>query len=120
MIKIEHLNITVPDIDAAIQFLQIIAPSFQIRKDESPADSYRWVHIGNEDYYIALQEPHLNAKPIQPNQTYINYGVNHIGLEVANISLIEGKLKANGYKKGQAIKQEKFRKRAYYYDQAGN
>ncbi|MDA7746601.1 hypothetical protein N8878_04635 [Psychromonas sp.] len=33
MSKIEHLNITVPDIDEAIKFIQIVAPDFKVRKD---------------------------------------------------------------------------------------
>ena len=41
--RIEHCNITVPDIDAAITFLKIAAPDFEVRKDEQPKDSYRWV-----------------------------------------------------------------------------
>jgi hypothetical protein len=31
--KIEHVNITVPDIDAAVSFLNIVAPDFEIKKD---------------------------------------------------------------------------------------
>ena len=48
MTRIEHVNITVPDIDEAIRFLKIVAPDFEVRKDEKPSNSYRWVHIGNE------------------------------------------------------------------------
>ena len=54
MTRIEHVNITVPDIDAAISFLKIVAPDFEVRKDNKPADNYRWVHIGNDSYYFAL------------------------------------------------------------------
>lgn len=36
MTKIEHSNITVPDIDEAIAFISLVAPDFKIRKDESP------------------------------------------------------------------------------------
>ncbi len=35
MTRIEHANITVPDIDAAIRFLKIVAPDFDVRKDEN-------------------------------------------------------------------------------------
>ena len=31
--KIEHVNVTVPDIDAAVSFRKIIAPDFEIIKD---------------------------------------------------------------------------------------
>lgn len=117
--RIEHLNITVPDIDAAILFLKIVAPDFEVRKDERPSDSYRWVHIGNDDYYIALQEAHLDADPKNRLQAYTNYGVNHVAVVVTDIKEIEQRLLPGGYHKGINTPQEKYRKRAYYYDSAG-
>jgi len=119
MTRIEHANITVPDIDAAIKFLKIVAPDFDVRKDEKPLDSYRWVHIGNEEYYFALEEPHLNSDAKHPLQTYENYGVNHIALVVPNIQTIEEKLVGGGYKKSIEVPVETYRKRAYYFDEAG-
>ncbi|WP_339660191.1 VOC family protein [uncultured Polaribacter sp.] len=117
--KIEHVNITVPDIDAAVSFLQIIAPDFKIKKDENPINDKRWMHIGNDEFYFALQESHIGTNPIKPNQTYINYGFNHIGLVVNNIDDIEKKLIQAGYHKGIDTPNETFRKRIYYYDNAG-
>lgn len=119
MTRIEHFNITVPDIDAAIDFLKTVAPDFIVRKDSTPSDSYRWVHIGNDECYIALQEAHLDAEPIKQLQSYKNYGVNHIGLIVSNVDEVEERLIKNGYKKGIETRIEKFRKRIYYYDSAG-
>ena len=117
--KIEHVNITVPDIDAAVSFLNIVAPDFKIRKDEKPLNDKRWMHIGNKGFYFALQEAPLDITPIKPNQTYINYGFNHIGLVVNNINKIEDKLIKAGYNKGIDTPKEQFRKRIYYYDNAG-
>ncbi|MEH6578613.1 MAG: VOC family protein [Amphritea sp.] len=119
MTRIEHANITVPDIDAAIKFLKIVAPDFEVRKDCTPAGSYRWVHIGNEDYYFALQQPHLDAEPEERLTAYKNYGVNHIGLVVSELQSIESKLLESGYEQSIATPQEHFRKRAYYFDEAG-
>ena len=63
MTKIEHAYITVPDIDEAITFIQIVAPDFKVRKDQSPANSHRWAHIGNDECYFALMEAHIGAIP---------------------------------------------------------
>ena len=117
--KIEHINITVPDIDAAVSFLNIVAPDFEIKKDENPLNDKRWMHIGNNENYFALQEAHIDAIPKKQNQTYINYGYNHIGLVVNNIDDIENQLKEAGYQKGINTPKEQFRKRAYYYDKSG-
>ena len=113
------MNITVPNIDAAINFLKIVAPDFKIRKDNKSSDSYRWVHIGNESYYFALQEAHLDATPKERLQPYKNYGLNHIALIVSNIEGIEKKLIDSGYKKGIEAPIEKYRKRIYYFDDSG-
>ena len=110
MTKIEHVNITVPDIDAA---------DFKIRKDEKPLNDKRWMHIGNKNFYFALQEVPLDFTPKKANQTYINYGFNHIGLVVNDIETIEKKLIKKGYPKGIDTPKEQFRKRIYYYDKAG-
>lgn len=119
MTRIEHLNITVPDIDEAIKFIQIVAPDFQVRKDETPPTSYRWVHIGNDDYYFALQAPHIGASPEKARTTYKNYGVNHIALVVEDISTIENRLVEAGYQRSIDTPIETFRKRLYFYDNAG-
>ena len=117
--KIEHVNITVPDIDAAVSFLNIVAPDFEIMKYDQPLNDKRWAHIGNNEFYLALQEPPLDYDAKKQNQTYINYGFNHIGLVVNNIEDIKTKLTENGYNKGIDTPDEKYRKRAYFYDNAG-
>ena len=118
MTRIEHCNITVPDIDAAIAFLQLVAPDFKVRRDEHSPDSFRWVHIGNDDYYIALEEPHSGSGP-KKNAGYINYGVNHIALIVPSVAEIEAKLDALGYKRSIEAPVEQHRKRVYFYDNGG-
>ena len=53
---LEHANITVPDIDAAIAFLTTVEPTFRVRHDETPEGSYRWEHICRID---SFQESYL-------------------------------------------------------------
>jgi hypothetical protein len=98
---------------------KLVAPDFEVRKDEKPENSYRWAHIGNDDYYFAFQEPHLGVKPEKPRKSYENFGVNHVGLCVSDLSQIEQKLVDSGYKRGIETPDERFRKRRYFYDKAG-
>ncbi len=119
MTQIEHCNITVPDIDSTITFLRIAAPDFNVRKDERPLDSYRWVHIGNDNFYIALQQAHLDSVPKNQLPKYINYGVNHIAMIVPSVEEVEKRLSSAGYKKGIETPSEKFRKRVYFIDHSG-
>ncbi|WP_094752238.1 VOC family protein [Psychromonas sp. CD1] len=119
MSKIEHLNITVPNIDEAIKFIQIIAPDFKIRKDVKSSTSYRWVHIGNDECYFALQEPHFGSDPESPRKTYKNYGVNHIAIIVSDLLKVEKDLVKYGYKRSIETPVEKYRKRLYFFDNFG-
>ena len=119
MTSLEHANITVQNIDKAIQFLNIVAPDFVIRKDESKEGTYRWAHIGNDSFYIALQEPHLQNKQSEGSIPYENRGVNHLALIVSDLDKIEQQLIAAGYQKSIDTPQEKYRKRIYYFDNDG-
>ncbi len=119
MTRLEHANLTVPDIDAAIAFIQIVAPDFQIRHDAVDAAGYRWVHIGNSQHYLALQEPHLDATPEFPRPPYKNYGCNHLGLVVGNVDATAAALLSAGYRPGIETPDETTRKRRYFFDRAG-
>ncbi|MGF1761792.1 VOC family protein [Aliivibrio kagoshimensis] len=120
MTRVEHLNITVPDVDAALEFLSVVAPDFKVRKDVKAPNKHRWVHVGNEQCYFALQEPHLDStSPSDPQNTYKNYGINHIGLVVDDIKVVEERLVSKGYKRGIVAPEERYRKRANFFDSAG-
>ena len=49
------------------------------------------MHNGNKEFYFTLQESPLETEPKKLNQTYINYGFNHIGLVANTIDKIEKK-----------------------------
>ncbi len=119
MTKIEHANITVPNIDEAIAFIKIAAPDFNVRTDQSPADSNRWAHIGNDDFYFALQQAHIGSSPEKPRTPYKNIGVNHIALVVDNLDDIEKRLVEANYSRSIDTPKEKHRKRLYFFDNTG-
>lgn len=120
MTRLEHFNITVPDIDAALEFLKIVAPDYQVRKDAQSSSGFRWVHIGNTQSYLALQEPNIDSCSTHTfHETYKNFGFNHIGLVVENLATIEDQLLEKGYNRGILTPTEMYRKRAYFFDAAG-
>ena len=116
---LEHANVTVPDIDAAIAFLQVIEPDLVVRHDETPEGRHRWAHIGVGDCYIALQEPHLGSEPTDTRRPYKDFGVNHIGWVVEDFDGVIARLAASGYEEGIPGESNAFRRRAYFYDTAG-
>ncbi len=119
MTQFEHANITVPNIDAALAFLLNAAPDFQIKTDQTHQDSYRWVHIGNENCYFALQESHSPSVSKDTRKPYQNIAVNHIGMIVDDLDNIQLNLLALGYEQNGDITQEKHGRRLYFYDKAG-
>jgi len=116
---LEHANVTVPDADSAIRFLMLVDPTFVIRHDGISDDGCRWVHIGNEQFYIAIQEPEEGGGKAEAYTTYLNHGINHIGWVVDDFEATIGRLKEAGYREGLIVPPHPFRKRAYYFDDAG-
>jgi hypothetical protein len=109
----EHANITVTSIDKAIAFLGAAFPEFAVR-GQGETDNTRWLHFGNQQTYIALQQNH-QISPTQDIQ-YKNNGINHLGFVVKDLDTICNALDAKGYEKIENSTKETFRERAYYYD----
>ena len=94
--QLEHANLCVSDIDGMIKFLQTALPDFIIRHDETDNDGARWVHIGNDKTYIAL-----NNSTQKDSSDWAPYsgkpGVNHLGYMVDSIELVRNRLLNAGY-----------------------
>jgi hypothetical protein len=95
-VRLEHANLCVRNIDAAIGFLQTAFPEFHVRADQAEPDGTRWVHIGTDETYIALNQaddertPRWEPYSGQP-------GVNHLGFEVDDVAALSARMLAAGY-----------------------
>jgi len=116
---LEHANICVPDIDAAIRFLKLIDPAFVVRHDEVGEGGYRWAHVGNDQSYVALEEARVGSAPEAARTTYANYGVNHLGWVVDDLEAVAARLDAAGCRRGTPNDDHPHRRRTYYFDDAG-
>ncbi|MCS5590796.1 MAG: VOC family protein [Candidatus Thioglobus sp.] len=116
--KLEHANLCVDDVDGMIKFLQTAFPDFIIRHDETGIDGDRWVHIGNDTTYIALN----NSTQKEPSD-WAPYsgksGVNHLGYMVDNAEQVRSRLLAADYIESTIENNHPFRKRVYFYDHEG-
>ncbi len=119
MTRIEHANITVPDLDAATAFLAVVAPDFVVRHEDRSSQGYRWRHVGNAQCYFALQEPQPGSEAAPALGRYAGVGVNHFGLEVSGLEAMMRRLDAEGYARSYPVQREPGRLRAYFYDRAG-
>ncbi len=119
MTQLEHANITVPDIDAAVRFIQLIAPDYKVRQDAVSETGYRWVHVGNDNSYIALQAAHPGVAASSPHDTYVNFGVNHLCFRIDDARATERRLLNAGYQQNGPLIEDSHRLRLYFYDDMG-
>jgi catechol 2,3-dioxygenase-like lactoylglutathione lyase family enzyme len=113
---LEHANITVNDLQEAIRFFQSAFPHFKIRGGGS--DRREWVHLGDDDTYVALNKAKKSDLGIDKN--YDKIGINHLGFVVQNVEKIANNLLSNGYKRDFPKEVEQFRIRDYFADADGN
>ncbi len=123
---VEHANITVRNLDDAIQFIQTALPDFKVR-DRSIIDGRDWAHIGTDTSYLALVQGfdrHETTKgpPIR-NVDMNSAGFNHIGLVVDDLDGVLKRLRNAGYTEGfngGEVIEHPHRKSAYVLDNDGN
>ena len=116
--RLEHANIFVRDIEASLEFLRCAFPDFVVRR-EGTHEGRRWMHVGNDDTYIAL-----NQASAEPAERWVPYagkpGVNHLGYEVDDAKALRERMRAAGYRDSTVPNDHPFRKRVYFYDPDGN
>ncbi len=117
-IRMEHANMIVRNIDETVRFLRAAFPDFKVRR-EGNDDRKRWMHIGTDDTYIAL-----NESSDEPAEKWVPYdgkpGINHLGYEVDDVDALRDRLAAAGFKDSTYPNSHPHRKRVYFYDADGN
>ena len=117
--RLEHANICVHDIDGVVKFLQTAFPEFQVRHDGVDRKNVRWVHVGTDETYVALNQ----ASPDEPptgNPYSGRPGLNHLAYVVDDVDTLRSRLLAAGYQESTPPNKHPHRKRVYFYDPVGN
>ena len=118
-VRLEHANLVVRDVDMMITFLRAAFPEFRIRGAGKTWQGTRWVHVGTNDTYIALNEATLD--PAEPWVPYAGRpGTNHLGYEVDDVESLRQRLTAAGYRDSTVPNAHPHRRRVYFYDPEGN
>ncbi|MEQ9146455.1 MAG: VOC family protein [Parvibaculaceae bacterium] len=119
MIRIEHVNLVVKDIEATQRFLLTAFPHWGVRGSGSNTWYGRersWCHIGDDDYYITLNDgaegENRDLKGHAP-------GLAHIGFSVDDSDAIRDRLVEAGYPVGIIGADHPYRKTVYFVDPAG-
>jgi len=110
--RLEHANLTVGDLDAAVDFLLTALPDFRVRGAGVGPEGLRWVHVGSDLSYIALNE----AAPTSDERPGHWRGVNHLGFEVDDAQAVRRRLLAKGYREGFVPESHPHRQRIYFLD----
>ena len=116
---LEHANITVLDIDRAVQFLTTAFPHFKVRgggEGDHGDWQKKWVHLGSDETYIAIEQTTLTQQ--FDRDTAMQTGINHVGFVVDDVDDIQAKMAKAGYKSAQA-EEHRYRKRLYVSDSDG-
>lgn len=111
---LEHANITVRNVDAAQQFLQLALPTWQVRGQGQMdwfGKTIRWLHLGNASHYIALQSDGEGA--VLDWQSHA-VGVKHLGLVVPDLAALQTRLTAAGYPQDHPGGKHPHRRSVYY------
>lgn len=117
-IRLEHANLSVTDFDGMVRFLTTAFPEFRVRR-EGRQQGRRWMHLGTDDTYIAL-----NEATVSPSEDWVPYagkpGVNHLGYEVDDAAAVRERLAAAGFRDSTYPNDHPHRRRVYFYDPDGN
>lgn len=118
-VRLEHANLCVHDIDGVIRFLQTAFPEFRVRRDTTDPDGERWVHVGTDETYIALNR--ASAEEERRGPPYKGRpGLNHLAYEVDDAGALRERLMSAGYKESTPPNAHPYRNRVYFYDPEGN
>lgn len=118
-VRLDHANVSVRDIDRAIHFLQTAFPDFVVRGQGVAPSGARWVHLGSDEVYLAL-----NEATDEPDEPWVPYsgkpGLNHLGFEVDDVDGLRDRLRAAGYLDTTVPNRHPARRRVYFNDAEGN
>ena len=119
MTRLEHANMHVADVDRTLQFIQAAFPDFGIRHDSGKDDPERWVHVGNDDFYLAVYRATDAVKP--GKSPYDGKpGINHLGFAVEDAEQVRQRLLQAGFTETTLPNSHPARRRVYFNDDEGN
>lgn len=119
MIRLEHINMVVKDMNSTLAFYQAAFPHWRVRT-EGEGDWYgtprHWLHFGDDYNYLTFNDNGLgNARDLTSNQL----GLAHVGFEIISLSDLKTRMANAGYKPSNQGAQHPFRRNAYYIDPNG-
>ncbi|TQV72269.1 VOC family protein [Aliikangiella marina] len=118
MLRLEHINMVVTDLDQSLKFYHAAFPHWRVRGSGS-MDWYgktkKWLHFGDDYFYLSINDGgegenrHLKGHSV---------GLAHIGFVTENLAALIKRLADAGFEVDHGG-ESKFRNNAYYIDPDG-
>jgi predicted enzyme related to lactoylglutathione lyase len=119
MLYLEHLNLVVSDIPAALTFYQAAFPHWRVR-DAGESEWYgkprKWLHFGDDYQYLTF-----NDNGVGDNRDLAGHqsGLAHFAFVTGNIDALIERLAAAGFPVDKDGADEPYRRNAYFMDPEG-
>jgi catechol 2,3-dioxygenase-like lactoylglutathione lyase family enzyme len=119
MLYLEHVNMVVTDIPAALTFYQAAFPHWHVRdQGESPwsGKPRKWLHFGDDYQYLTFND---NGEGDNRDLAGHQPGLAHFAFVTDNIDAVIERLAAAGFAAAKDGADEPYRRNIYFVDPAG-
>lgn len=120
MIRFEHINLVVRDLNRALSFYQVAFPEWKIRDQghsEWSGKARNWLHFGADNIYIALADNgDSDGRDLAGHQV----GLAHFAFETSDIEGMIQRLTAAGFSIANPGVSHPFRRNVYFVDPDGH
>lgn len=119
MIRLEHINIVVKNMQETLAFYRAAFPHWWVR-EQGNSDWYgvnrNWLHFGDDYSYLTLND---NGQRQNRDLTSNDIGLAHIGFEVSNLQDVKSRMQLAGFKPSHFGAVNPHRINIYYIDPNG-
>lgn len=119
MLYLEHLNLVVSDIPAALSFYQAAFPHWRVR-DGGDSEWYgkarKWLHFGDDYQYLTFND---NGDGENRDLAGHTPGLSHFAFVTGNLDALIQRLADAGFAVDKDGADEPFRRNVYFIDPAG-
>ena len=119
MLHLEHLNLVVSDIPAALRFYQAAFPHWRVREEGEShwhGKARKWLHFGDDYQYLTF-----NDNGVGDNRDLTGHltGLAHFAFVTGNIDALIERLAAAGFAVAKDGAEEPYRRNIYFVDPNG-
>jgi len=118
MLRLEHLNLVVRDIEESLKFYRAAFPHWRLRggdKTEWYGKPRNWIHFGDDYNYLSLSD---TGEGKNRDLTGHTVGLAHIGFVTENLAALIKRLAHAGFEVDKGGESQ-FRNNAYFIDPDG-